>query len=88
MKKYITGVVAVLIALSAVALPDLNSKKLSYFWYKRTAPNTYVADGQGTDPLTSCPNGSVICAKGFLDSHNPNSITDATMGDTPDRKKN
>lgn len=88
MKKYVTGIIAILIAVSAVAFPKLNSKSVDYFWYKRTGPNTYVANGQGTDPLVNCSGSGHICAKGFLNQQNPSSITDVTLGDTPDRVKN
>ena len=88
MKKYVTGVIAILIAVSAVAFPTLNSKAVDYFWYKRTGPDTYVSNGQGSDPLVSCSGSGHICAKGFLSQQNPSSITDATTGDTPDRVKN
>jgi hypothetical protein len=88
MKKYLTGIVAVLIAVSAVALPKLNSKAVDYYWYKRTGTNTYVSNGHGTDPLVSCSGSLNICAKGFLTQQNASNITDATLGDTPDRVKN
>ena len=89
MKKYVTGIIAILIAVSAVAFPTLNSKAVDYFWYKRTGTNTYVANGHGTDPLVGCSGSGHICAKGFLNQQqDPSSITDATMGDTPDRVKN
>lgn len=87
MKKYFAGFVALILALSAFAFPKIGAKNnINYYWYKRTAVNTYVADGVGVNPAVGCTTGNDLCAKGFLTSQTPSSITDATMGDTPDRK--
>lgn len=85
MKKFFVGSLALLIALSAVALPKIGAKGMDYYWYKRTGLNTYVADGVGPNPGVGCTTGSERCAKGFSLSQTPSSITDATTGDTPDR---
>lgn len=81
MKKYVTGLVAVMLAISAFALPRLSSKNVDYYWYKRTGSGTYVSNGQGPEPNVSCSGSTKICAKGFLNSQTESLITDATVAD-------
>ena len=87
MKKYAMGFTALIIAISAVALPRLSNSHVDYFWYKRTGADTYVANGHGPDPNVTCSGSGNICAKGFLSSQTPGSIKDNSMADD-ERVKN
>lgn len=87
MKKFLTGVVALMIALSAVAFPKMMNKDVDYFWYKRTGVDTYVSNGHGPDPNVSCSGSGNICAKGFLNSQTAGDIRDNTMAND-ERVKN
>lgn len=87
MKKHLLGIVAIIIAFSAVALPTRFKTDTVYYWYKRTGLNTYAFDVQATNPSVTCSGSTNICAKGFEESQDASTIVDGTAGDTPDRKK-
>lgn len=77
MKKYLFGIVAMLFAVGTVAFTT-SSKDFSLHWYKRTAPDTYVADGVGADPIVICDGIGTICAKGFISPQTEGDIRDNT----------
>ena len=80
MKKYLVGMIAIVLAFSATAFTKIeNAKKANLYWYHRTGLNTYVADGFGASGNTPCPGGAVICDKGFLTSQVAGNIKDNTM---------
>ena len=66
MKRYVSGLLALILAVSATAFTKIeDGKNLNLFWYHRTGVDTYISDGQGTDPDTPCSGSGQICAKGF-----------------------
>jgi len=87
MKRYLSALIALTLAVSAVALPKLTGKDVDYFWYKRTGVDTYAANGHGPNPNVTCSGSGNICAKGFLTSQSAGSITDNTPADD-ERVKN
>jgi len=86
MKRYGSAVIALLMAVSASAFT--NGGKLNLFWYHRTGVDTYVADGQGTDPDTPCSGSGQICAKGFSSQKDPSTIKDNTLANQQRVKSN
>jgi len=83
MKRYIFSISAVMIAIGSVAFTHVKeSNMVNYHWYKRTAANTYVADGTGANPASQCSAGAVICAKGFTSPQTPAAIKDVTTAQT------
>jgi len=80
MKRYLGGLIALILAVSASAFTKIeDAKKVSLYWYHRDAADTYVDDGFGTNPNTSCSGTGNICAKGFTSSQDPALIKDNTM---------
>ena len=87
MKKYAIGFTAVCLAVAAAAF-TAPKKEVNYYWYKRTAANSYTADGMGADPQVSCSGSGQFCAKGFLSSQVASSIKDNTVADDERVKSN
>jgi hypothetical protein len=90
-RRFILPVAAAIVALAmALGLSAFTSNSkdelTNYYWYLRTATNTYVSDGFGPNPSSGCSNGPVICAKGFLSTQVPSQILDATPA-ADERKK-
>ena len=91
MKKFFPGILALGLAVGAVAFTEIKESKAdSFYWYKRTAANTYVVDHSPNTatptPSTSCNGGSTICVKGFAAPQTPSSITDAMTSDKEEKK--
>lgn len=91
MKRFISGLIALSLALGGVAFTEVKDSSLTdYYWYRRTAANTYVDDyspnSPHTLPSTSCSGTSSICVKGFINSQVASSIMDTTTAQQQQKK--
>ncbi len=80
MKNYLTGLMAVIIAIGAFAFTAVpkESAKTNYYWFELKAVSGNPKDAVGLPPLQAsdpftCPGGTAYCAgaySGYIDNHN------------------